>query len=105
MIAVGSKLWFDGKSTRWLVRANTKDGRYTLATASLFGQVHYTILDHETGRRGAMNVIGHGLSIFTTQGEDPHIDEAISMLEEPGKAWHLSHRNNVATNITRQLPF
>ena len=78
----GWRLRFDDKATVWLVRAETANRRYSLATASLFGAVHYTIIDWQDGIRGPMNVIGGGLSIFTTDGYDPAIDEAIGMLEE-----------------------
>lgn len=43
---MNERVRFDGKRTSWLVRAATKDGRYVLCTCSLFGRVHYTIIDN-----------------------------------------------------------
>jgi len=118
MLKPGDRLQFDGKKTSWLVRAT--DDRYALATCSLFGQVYYTIIDENAGIRGAMNIIGGGLGIFTTSGPDPAIDKAMQMLrparpwtEEELAAgsrpaadwseggWEISHRNRVALNITK----
>jgi hypothetical protein len=95
---VKGRVRFDGKRTSWLVRGATKDGRYVLCTCALFGKVHYTIVDNLLGIRGPMNVIGGGLSIFTTSGPDEAIDRAIAMLEADG-GWEVSHRNRVRLNI------
>ncbi|GAA4924674.1 hypothetical protein [Nesterenkonia rhizosphaerae] len=97
-IEPGDRLQFDGKRTGWLVRAVTKDGRYALATASIFGQAVYTIIDEFAGIRGAMNIIGGGLGILTTEGPDPAVDEAIADLESGN--WEISHRNNLPLDIT-----
>lgn len=101
---VDDRLRFDGKSTSWLVRAVNTDGRYAVATASLFGRVAYTVLDFEDGVRGPLNVIGWGMGIDTTSGPDPQIDEVIAMLDGTG-AWkgntfEVSHRNRVPISIT-----
>lgn len=117
-LPIDSKLRFDGKATSWRVRAHTTSGRYTLCTASLFGQVLYSIIDWTEDIRGAMNIVGGGLGIFTTAGPDEAIDEAIEMLEEgeqfeadcaadgsiPSGQWTVSHRNQVPLNITYARP-
>lgn len=114
----GDRLRFDGKATSWLVRAQTADGRYSLATASFFGAVRHTIIDWPGGVRGAMNISGHGLSIFTTSGADGAIDEAMAMLEEGiadeaqaaadgvpiSGQWGISHRNQVRLHVTGHRP-
>lgn len=113
-IKVGDHVWFDGKTTRWLVRGVTDDGRYSLATASFFGEVSYTIIDESAGIRGAMNVIGGGLGIGTTSGSDENIDAALRMLrscdpdamcshEWDEHNYEISHRNRVPLNITRHV--
>ena len=120
LIRPGARLRFDGKSTSWLVRAESDDGRYTLATASFgFMGVAYTIIDHQENVRGAINVIGGGgMGITTTSGHDPEIDRVIKMLrpypddyfdgypdgrpvdhEEP-YGYEVSHRNRVPLRIT-----
>lgn len=96
---VDTKLRFDHKSTPWRVRASTSDTRYTLATASMSGTVFYTIIDWADNQRGPMNVIGGGLGIFTSEGADEAIDEAIQMLES-GEGWELSRRHSVPLDIT-----
>lgn len=118
--AVGSRVRFDGKRTSWLVRACTSKQRYFLATAAIFGKVYYTIIDMEDRVRGAMNISGGGLGIFSTRGPDEEIDGAIAMLEESlqsaakyfaehpenkGKVeysgeWGVSSRNRVPLKIT-----
>ena len=104
----GDRVRFDGKSTSWLARAATRDGRYLLLTASMFGKVYYTIIDWQQDIRGAMNVIGHGLDIFTTSGPDPAIDEAIAKLQGDNDwhldQWEISHRNRVSLRITDHRP-
>jgi hypothetical protein len=99
---VGDRLRFDGKSTSWLARAATKDGRYLLCTASLFGKVNYTIIDFEKDIRGPMNVIGWGLGIDSRSGPDPAIDQAIDRLQSDD-GWEISHRNYVRLDITHRL--
>ncbi|GAA1812599.1 hypothetical protein [Nesterenkonia flava] len=99
-IEPGDRLQFDGKRTGWLVRGITENGRYALATASMFGDVYYTIIDESAGVRGAMNIIGGGLGIKTISGPDPDIDEAIEQLETGEYGWGISHRNQVRLNIT-----
>lgn len=108
-LEVGDRVRFDGKATSWLVRASACAGRYHLATASLFGAVHYTIIDHEQGIRGPMNVIGWGLGIFTTCGDDEAIDAAVRMLEEGYGTdenwyprWEVSRRGQVPLRITHR---
>lgn len=117
-LPVDSKIRFDGKATSWRVRAHTEAGRYTIATASVGRYVLYTIIDWQESERGAMNVIGGGLGIFTRSGPDENIDEAIEMLEEgirfeaecladgsiPSGHWGLSHRHNVPLVITVARP-
>lgn len=98
-IEVGAKLKFDGKKTPWLVRAVTKDRRYAIATRAMFGNVHYTIIDTDDQVRGAMNVIGGGLGIYTASGPDEDIDEAIGMLENDG--YEVSRRNRVPLAISQ----
>jgi len=99
-IDVGNTIRFKDDEGSWLVRARTADGRYLLATSQKPGGVYYTLIDWNSNRRGAMNVIGNGLSIFSTEGPDPAIDEAIKMLEDPDDGWELSHRNNVPLRIS-----
>lgn len=94
----GDRVHFDGKRTSWLARASTRNGRYLLCTSVMFGNVYYTIIDFEQHVRGAMNIIGHGLGIYTKAGADPAIDRAIAMLEE--SEWTISHRNQVPLDIT-----
>lgn len=119
-IEVGDRVQFDGKQTRWLARAESEDGRYTLLTSSKFGNVYYTIVDWQQGVRGAMNVIGGGLDIDTTSGLDEAIDEAMRMLRPdlpfaPGetsrpvdltdlRGFEVSHRNRVPLDITTVRP-
>lgn len=97
----GDRVRFDGKATSWLARQATKDNRYLLCTASLFGVTVYTILDFEEAIRGPMNVIGWGLGIETLSGPDEDIDDAIARLEGRGPwaervgQWTVSHRNRV----------
>lgn len=97
--AVGDRVRFDGLHTSWLARAQTRDGRYLLLTAAMFGAVFYTLVDFEQNIRGAMNVIGHGLGIETKDGPDPAIDAAIAQLEDPHGGWEISHRNVVELHI------
>lgn len=98
---------FDGKRTPWRVRAEACDGRYQVATCSMFGKVHYTVIDHQEQVRGPLNVIGGGMGIFTTKGPDGKIDEVVAMLEgryPDGIAlgtWEVSHRNRVTLVVTR----
>lgn len=77
----------------------------------MFGRIYYTIVDEIAEVRGAMNVIGGGLGINTTEGPDEAIDEALRMLA-PGTPeaddivdrlghWEISHRNRVPLDITR----
>lgn len=113
--AVDDRLQFDGKRTSWRVRASTENGRYTIATCSVGKHVLYTIIDWHENIRGAMNVSGGGLGIFTRSGPDPEIDGAIEMLEEGirfeeqrdaggpivSDYWTVSHRNRVPLNVTR----
>lgn len=111
-VKVGDRVRFDNKRTSWRVRAETDDGRYFLATASIFGRVYYTVVDLRENVRGAINVIGGGMSIDTTDGPDEHIDKAIAMLEgrypkDIGRGyWEVSHRNRVPLNVTdiRETP-
>lgn len=106
----GDRVRFDGRRTSWLARAATRDGRYLLLTAALFGTVRYTIIDFDQDIRGAMNISGHGLGIFTIRGPDAAIDEAIAMLQGDGDFegeagdWEVSHRNNVRLRITDHRP-
>lgn len=93
----GDRVQFDGKKTSWLVRAEAKNG-LKLATASIFGNVFYTLIDQSEGVRGAMDIIGGGLGIKTTRGDDPDVDEAIGLIDNYGH--DVSHRNRVALNIT-----
>jgi hypothetical protein len=97
----GDRLQFDGKRTSWLVRATACDGRYSIATASMFGHVWYTIIDTNEGIRGALNIIGGGMGISTTAGPDPQIDECVAMLEDRDDTWEISHRRRVPLNVTR----
>lgn len=114
----GDRVRFDGKATSWLVRATAAAGRYAVCTASIFGAVHYTVIDRAEQVRGAINVIGYGLGIDTTRGPDAGVDRAVQMLEHrpnlqlhPGadpdgwdpleRAWGISHRNRVPLRITR----
>jgi hypothetical protein len=114
-VVVGDRVQFDGKRTSWLARAATDDGRYTLLTASMFGDVYYTIIDWQQNIRGPMNVIGWGLGITTRSGPDENIDKAIRMLRpsppfeegETSRPWdgdcgfEVSHRGQVALRVTR----
>jgi hypothetical protein len=93
----GDRIRFDGKRTSWLIRAQTEDGRYQVATCSMFGRVYYTVIDHHENVRGPLNVIGQGMGIFTTKGPDDAIDNTVSMLESGG--FEVSHRNRVALRI------
>lgn len=97
-ITPGDKLQIDGKATTWLVR-DVADNGIALATASLFGQVHYTLIDVTEAVRGALNVIGGGLGIDTSKGDDPNIAEAIELINDGG--FGISHRNRVPLNITK----
>lgn len=97
VIAPGDKLQFDGEKAKWLVRGTAKNG-IALATMSQRGQVLYTLVDQSQGIRGAMNVIGGGLGIETTSGDDPDVAAAIRMIDEDG--FEVSHRNRVPLNIT-----
>lgn len=107
----GDRVRFDGKATSWLVRASARDGRFDIATASLFGQLYYTIIDHAEGVRGALNaVFGVPEEIVMRQGSDAGIDALAKMLdgtygldegEEPVETWEVSHRNRVPLNITK----
>lgn len=119
-INVGDILRFDGKRNLWRVRAKTSCGRYAIATNKVSNRVYYTILDFEEKVRGAMNILGGGLSIFSTNGRDKNINKAIEMLEKSlsekkayfqahpenlGKVhyngeWEVSHRNRVPLKIT-----
>lgn len=99
-IEPGDKLQCDGKATVWLVRGVADNG-IALATAAFFGKVSYTLIDMAHGVRGAMNVIGGGLGIDTTRGDDPNITEAIAMLNNGSG---ISHRNRVPLNITKHQP-
>lgn len=120
---IGDRLQFDGKRTSWLARAETANGRYSIATA-WFGchprtgerRVAYTIIDWIADIRGPLNVIGGGMGIDTLDGPDPNIDETIEMLEEgikfeadavadgaiPSGQWGISYRNRVALEITKR---
>lgn len=98
---VGDRVFFDNKRTSWRVRAQTADGRYQLATASMFGQVFYTVMDFTEDVRGPINVIGGGMDIFTTDGPDEAIDEAVAMLED---GWEVSHRSRVPLFINHVKP-
>lgn len=99
----GDRLRFAGKTTSWLARAATVDGRYLLCTASLFGQTVYTVCDFQNGVRGPLNVIGGGMGIKSLSGPDAAIDKTIAMLEGraegghegPYGHWHVSYRNRV----------
>jgi hypothetical protein len=97
-IQVGEEVRFEFRGPWWLARAATEDKRYVLLTARIDGAVCYTIIDHSQWRRGAMNIIGGGMSIFTTSGPDEAIDEAIQMLASDD-GWEISHRNNVLLDI------
>lgn len=97
-LRLGDRVQFDSKRTSWLCRAVTKDGRYTLLTSAMFGDVYYTIIDHERRIRGPMDIIGWGLGIFTLRGPDPAIDEAIRKLEEDH--FEVSRRGQVPLVIT-----
>jgi hypothetical protein len=117
-LAVDDRVRFDGKRTSWRVRGHTASGRYTVVTASFFGEVAYSIIDWEDDVRGALNVIGGGMGIDTTSGPDPAIDETIGRLEEGERDvaeaeaagaissghWAVSHRNYVPLNITGRTP-
>ncbi len=98
-LVVGDRVRFDGRATRWLVRAESADRRYSLLTASFFGKVAYSVIDWGRGIRGPINVIGQGMGIGTTSGPDPAIDEAIAMLEDSDGGWTTSHRNNVPVQV------
>ena len=100
VIAPGDELQFDDKKAKWLVRGTAKNG-IALATRSQRGQVLYTLVDQAQGVRGAMNVIGGGLGIETTSGEDPDVAAAIRMIDEDG--FEISHRNRVPLNITKHV--
>ncbi|WP_028474078.1 hypothetical protein [Nocardioides alkalitolerans] len=107
-LAVDDRLRFDGKATSWRVRAVSDDGRYVLATASLFGDVAYTILDWEQGVRGPLNVIGGGMGIDTTSGPDEQINKTMNMITGTDQAlaastWEVSRRNRVPIAITRHV--
>ena len=91
----GPLLLFDGKRTPWRVRAAACDGRYSIATCSVFGRVLYTIVDWQEKIRGPLNIVGQGMGIFTTSGPDPAIDETVRLLEEPDGGWEVSYRNRV----------
>ena len=83
---------FDGKRTAWNVRGHARDGRFTLATCSQFGDVYYTVIDWAENVRGTVNVIGGGLGIETNSGADPAVIDALEMLEG---SFEVSHRNRV----------
>lgn len=108
-LEVGDRVQFDGKRTSWKVRAFACDGRYALATAGMFGKVLYTVMDSDEGIRGPLNVVGQGMGIFTLDGPDENIDEAIAMLEGrypeeiANGHWGVSHRNRVPLIISRVL--
>jgi len=76
-IRVGDRVRFDGKSTSWLVRAESEDGRYQVATCAQFGKVHYTILDRAEGFRGLEIA---SVSVDTLRGPDRNIDKILEML-------------------------
>lgn len=97
----GDRVRFDGKTTSWLAREGTSDGRYLLCTASVFGKTVYTIVDFDEQVRGPLNVVGHGMGIHTTRGPDPAIVETLDRLDQPGDQWCVSHRNQVPLQITR----
>lgn len=116
-VAVGDLVSFDGKRTRWLARAASEDGRWTLLTAQMFGKVFYSIIDWRRAMRGPMNVIGWGLGIFTVAGPDEAIDHAMEMLRpypplaegetlvlgdlnDGPRGFELSHRGEVRLDIT-----
>jgi hypothetical protein len=68
----------------------------------MFGRVYYSVLDLREQIRGAVNVIGGGLGIFTTEGPDESIDDAVRMLQsknEFGYDWVISHRNRVQLDM------
>jgi hypothetical protein len=96
-IKIGDRLQFDGKKTTWLVRDKAKNG-ISLATCSIFGQIYYTLIDQTAGVRGAMNVLGGGLGIETTKGDDPEIAAAIEMIDDGG--FEISRRRSCPLNIT-----
>jgi hypothetical protein len=103
--AIGYRVRFDDKSTSWLVRAVSDDGRYTLLTCAHFGEVAYTIIDWRQGVRGAMDVLGGGMGIDTLSGPDENIDEAMDMLAgrgefHNGNYWGVSRRNRVSLRIS-----
>lgn len=121
VLSVGDRLRFDGKRTSWLVRATAQQGRYAIATATLFGDVHYTIIDRLNDVRGPLNVIGGGMAIATTEGPDEGINETVRRLEaRPSPLaiategadpdgwdfgqWEVSHRYRVGLNITEHTP-
>ena len=116
---VGDRVRFDGKATSWLVRATAAGGRYAICTGSIFGVVHYTVVDRLEQIRGAVNVIGYGLGIATTSGPDDGVACAVRMLEHrpdlaltpdadpnawDGLSWGVSHRNRVPLHITGLRP-
>lgn len=96
-IKPGDKLQFDGKTQTWLVRDVAQNG-IALATNAAFGRIFYTLIDQAEGVRGAMNVIGGGIDIETTKGDDPAIAWAIQQIDEGG--FEISHRNRRPLNIT-----
>ena len=101
----GERLQFDGKRTSWLVRATACAGRYSIATASMFGRVYYTIIDVQENVRGPLNVIGGGMGIDTISGPDDQIDEVVKRLEgDDLTQWEVSHRSRLPLNITKAFP-
>ena len=96
---VGDRVRCDGKRTAWSVRASACSGRYFIATCSIFGVVYYTIIDLLGEVRGPLNIIGHGLDIFTTSGPDEGIDLAVRLLESD-EGWTISHRACVPLVVT-----
>ena len=111
---VDSRLQFNGKRTSWRVRANTSDGRYTVATAYYFGKLAYTIIEWGAQIRGPLNVIGGGVGIFSSAGADPAIDRLLEQLDEGTSIraeaeaagahcsgeWSISYRHRVPLEVT-----
>ena len=101
--AVGDRVRFDNKQTAWFVRAVIPERDMLLATCTIFGKIYYTIVDFGEDVRGAMNVIGGGLGIFSRHGPDPAIDKAVENLRArifDQWRWGVSHRNRVPLKIT-----